>query len=40
MIDYVVNFFATPVPDYGLIIKEQSQKGVTSNYGIIKRRKL
>ena len=34
MKNYVVNFFATPVPDYGQLIKAQSMTGTSGNYNL------
>ena len=39
MIPYVVNFFATPVPDYGQLIKAQSMTGTSSNYKLKRKEK-
>ena len=36
--NYVVNYFATPVTDYGALIKAKSLTGTSSNYNL--RRKL
>lgn len=31
--EYIVNFFATPIPNYSLIIKKQSMVTPPSTYG-------
>ena len=37
--NYVVNFFGTPVPDYSALIKAQSMTGTSSNYKYKQKRK-
>lgn len=37
--DYIVNFFATPMPNYSLIIKEQSMVQTPSAYRGEKKKK-
>ena len=37
--NYIVNYFATHVTDYGALIKAQSLTGTSSNYNIRRTRK-